>query len=129
MTNRKRLQKKEVQNPEHYDYPPESVEIMTVSQFERVYCALPYRDISIPIHCVELYHIGMTYIRSDPYAGMAALYHYLYGGDGVVQILHFPNIQYEEWRLLRKTTKTYRMFKEFSFAILFRDQLVLNENL
>lgn len=117
----------EVQNPEQYDNPPDSVEIMTVPQFERAYGMLPYHDNNM--RCIELYHVGMTYIRSDPYAGMAALYHYLYGGNGVVQILHFPNIQYYEWCNLRKTTKTYRMYKEFSYAILFEDQLVLNIDL
>lgn len=117
----------EVQNPEQYDNPPESVEIMTVSQFERSYCTLPYHDRSI--QQIELYHVGMTYIRSDPYAGMAALYNYLYCGNGIAQVLHFPNIQYKEWRALRKTTKTYRMFKEFSYAILFEDQLVMNADL
>ena len=116
-----------VQNPEQYNNPPASVEIMPISQFERTYCILPYYDNSI--RCIELYHVGMTYIRADPYVGMAALYHYLYGGNGVVQILHFPNIQYDEWRALRKTTKTYRMYKEFSYAILFEDQLVMNKEL
>lgn len=117
----------EVQNPEQYDTPPDSVEIMPVAQFERRYARLLYRDTNI--RYIELYHVGMTYIRSDPYAGMAALYHYLYGSDAVVQILHFPNIQFDEWCKLRKTTKTYRMFKDFSYAILFNDQLVMNEGL
>lgn len=117
----------EVQNPEQYNTPPDSVEIMPVSQFERTYCILPYHDNDMQY--IELYHIGMTYIRSDPYAGMAALYHYLYGGNGVVQILHFPNIQHNEWCALRKTTKTYRMYKEFSYAILFEDKLVMNMDL
>ena len=122
-----RFAENEVQNPEQYDTPPDSVEIMPVAQFERRYARLPYRDTNI--RYIELYHVGMTYIRSDPYAGMAALYHYLYGSDDVVQILHFPNIQFNEWCKLRKTTKTYRMFKEFSYAILFNDQLVMNEEL
>jgi hypothetical protein len=100
---------------------------MPISQFERQYSVLPYRDNNIRL--IELYHIGMNYIRSDPYAGMAALYHYLYCGNDVVQILHFPNIQFNEWCKLRKTTKTYRMYKEFSYAILFEDQLVMNAEL
>lgn len=119
--------KKEILNPEQYDNPPESVEIMTVAQFEKTYCTFPYRDTNV--HSIELYHVGMTYIRSDPYAGMAALYNYLYCGGGVAQVLHFPNIQYNEWSALRNTTKTYRMFKEFSYAILFEDRLVMNADL
>lgn len=117
----------EVKKPEQYNTPPDSVKIMPVSQFERIYCILPYHDNCI--RHIELYHVGMTYIRSDPYAGMAALYHYLYGRHDVVQILHFPNIPYDAWRELRKTTKTYRMYKEFSYAILFKDQLVMNIDL
>lgn len=117
----------EIQNPNQYNIPPASVELLSVSAFQRMYC--PIHTISPRIRQIELYHIGMTYIRSDPYAGMAALYHYLYGGDDVVQILHFQNIQYNEWRNLRNTTKTYRMFKEFSFAILFADRLVLHDDL
>jgi len=117
----------DIQNPEQYNIPPESVEIISVSKFEQSYCPIPV--IPLQINQIELYHIGMTYIRSDPYAGMAALYHYLYGGKNVAQILHFPNIQYEEWVNLRRSTKTYRMFKEFSFAILFADRLVLNSDL
>lgn len=122
-----RFAERAVQNPEQYDGPPDSVEIMTIAQFERTYCAIP--DIGSRINQIELYHVGMNYIRSDPYAGMAALYHYLYGNENVVQILHFPNIQYEEWLDLRTRTKTYRMFKEFSYAILFNDRLVLHDDL
>lgn len=116
-----------ITNPEQYDIPPESVEIMSIEQFERRYCRIP--GISASIQKVELYNVGMQYIRSDPYAGMAALYHYLYGNENVVQILYFPNIEFAEWQQLRATTKTYRMFKEFSEAILFKDGLVLRKNL
>lgn len=116
-----------IQNPEQYNVPPDSVEIMPVTQFINRYVEIP--DLNPRIQQIELYHIGMTYIRSDPYAGMSALYHYLYGSDDVVQILHFPNIPYENWLNLRHTTKTYRMFREFSYAILFEDQLVLHNAL
>lgn len=64
----------EIRNPEQYDYPPESVEILTIPQFERTYCPLPdcFKN---AIDHVVVYNVGMNYIRSDPYAGMAALYH------------------------------------------------------
>lgn len=118
---------REIRNPEQYNLPPDSVEIITVSQFERSYCRIP--NLSKNIREVDLYHVGMQNIRSDPYTGMAALYHYLYGRDDLIQILHFPNIEYAEWVALGRRTKTYRMFKEFSAAILFADDLVLHEDL
>lgn len=117
----------QIQDPGQYDNPPDSVEIMDRRQFERIYCRLP--NIPLDIRRVELYHVGMTSIRSDPYSGMAALYHYLYGSDDLIQVLHFPCIDFEEWRHLGRTTKTYRMFKEFSDAILFADGLVYQKDL
>lgn len=117
----------QIQDPEQYDDPPESVEILDRWQFEQQYCSL--HRISLNIRRIVLYHVGMTYIRSDPYSGMAALYHYLYGSDDCIQILSFPNIDSDEWQHLGRTTKTYRMFKEFSDAILFADGLIYRENL
>lgn len=118
---------REILNPEQYDGPPDSVEIMSRRQFEREYCHVP--GLSPAIQYVEIYHVGMQHIRSDPYTGMAALYHYLYGRDELIQILHFPNIYFEEWRHLRPNTKTYRMYKEFCTGILFADGLVMQEDL
>lgn len=117
----------QIRDPEQYDSPPNSVEIMDRSRFEHRYCRIP----AFPrnIRRVELYRVGMTYIRSDPYSGMAALYHFLYGDDDLIQILHFPNIDFEEWRHLGRNTKTYRMYKEFSDAILFADGLVYQDDL
>ena len=117
----------QIQNPEQYDDPPDSVEIMGRQQFERDYSHLA--DIPRNIRRVVLYRVGMTYIRSDPYSGMAALYHYLYGSDDLIQVLYFPNIEFEEWQHLGRSTKTYRMFKEFSDAILFADGLVYHDDL
>ena len=118
---------REIQNPEQYDGPPDSVEILSRIQFEREYCRVP--GLSPAIRYIEIYHVGMQHIRSDPYTGMAALYHYLYGRDDLIQILHFPNIYYEEWQRLRVNTKTYRMYKEFCTGILFADGLVLQSDL
>jgi len=122
-----RFAQSQVQNPEQYDDPPDSVEIIDRRQFERRYCRIP----GIPhyIRWVEIYHVGMTYIRSDPYSGMAALYHYLYGRNDLIQVLHFPHIDYEKWQHLGRTTKTYRMYKEFSGAILFADRLIYQNDL
>ena len=115
---------KMIQNPEQYDDPPESVEILAKEQFENTYCHVP-----IMAKYIEIYHIGMKSIRSDPYTGMAALYHYLYGRADLIQILHFPNIRYDAWTHLRTNTKTYRMYKEFCAGILFDDRLVLHDDL
>lgn len=68
-------------------------------------------------------------IRSDPYAGMSALYYYLYCDNRTAQILLFPNISMAEWDELGRNTKTYRMFKEFGDAILFQDGLLLRDEL
>ena len=118
---------REIQNPEQYDVPPDSVEIMSRRQFEREYTRIP--GLSRSIQYIEVYHVGMKHIRSDPYTGMAALYHYLYGNDNLIQILHFPNIYSEEWRHLRASTKTYRMYREFCTGILFADGLIMQEDL
>ena len=119
---------REIRSPEQYDAPPASVEILSVPQFERAYCPLPGR-LKRAVDRVVAYDIGMTYIRSDPYVGMAALYYYLYRDDRTAQLLLFPNISVTEWRALGRTTKTYRMFKEFGDAILFRDGLLLRSEL
>lgn len=118
---------REIQNPAQYDLPPDSVNILSVSQFESEFGCFP--NISSEIELIEVYRIGMNKIRSDPYTGMAALYHYLYGKNNLVQALHFPNIKYSDWLLLGHSTKTYRMYKEFSEAIIFSDRLVVKENL
>ena len=118
----------EIRNPEQYDYPPESVEILTVRQFERAYHPLP-DCLSNAVERIVAYNIGMNYIRSDPYAGMSALYYYLYCDNRTAQILLFPNILMAEWDELGRNTKTYRMFKEFGDAILFQDGLLLRDEL
>ena len=117
----------QIRDPEQYESPPDSVEIMDRGQFEQLYCRLP----GIPhyVRRVALYRVGMTCVRSDPYSGMAALYHYLYGSDDLIQILFFPNIDFEMWQHLGRDTKTYRMYKEFSDAILFADGLVYQKDL
>ena len=118
----------EVRNPEQYDLPPASVEIITYEAFARTYGELPASLDST--RDVLVYHIGMNYIRSDPYTGMAALYYYLYTtARNLTQILHFPNITSTQWRAQNSASKTYRMFKEFCNGILFSDGLVLQADL
>lgn len=119
--------KMQVRSPEQYDVPPNSVEIISRQQFEKHYISLP--SALIPAESIVVYNVGMNYIRSDPYVGMAALYHYLYCDEKVVQVQYFPNIESSEWYALRKSTKTYRMFKEFSDAILFKDKIIERKDL
>ena len=117
----------EIRDPEQYNAPPDSVEIMSITDFCNRY------DISMAslksIQRVVLYHVGMTNIRSDPYTGMAALYTNLYGGTGVAIILGFANIDTASWYRQRQTSKTYRMFKAFSDGIIFRDGFVVKRDL
>lgn len=117
----------EIRNPEQYNIPPDSVQIISLNEFEHQFCRIP--GVDSRVRRIVLYNIGMQNIRSDPYAGMAALYYFLYGDDNVLQILYFPNIIFSKWLTLRKTTKTYRMFKKFCSAILFKDGLVLKKDL
>lgn len=123
----KKFASAEIRSPEQYDVPPESVELLTVSAFKRRY-NISY---SFPsnIQKIVLYHVGMTYIRSDPYTGMAALYKHLYTDNNTYQILEFSNIPSNLWYQQRQTSKSYRMYKEFSDAILFSDAFILQQNL
>lgn len=104
------------------------LKFLTVRQFERAYHPLP-DCLSNAVERIVAYNIGMNYIRSDPYAGMSALYYYLYCDNRTAQILLFPNILTAEWDELGRNTKTYRMFKEFGDAILFQDGLLLRDEL
>lgn len=117
----------EVTNAEQYDVPPDSVVSYSVSDFEMKYdikSGLPSSS------TVYLYNVGMRKIRSDPYTGMAALYTYLYCLDKSTElILHFPEIDKGTWYAQKRNTKTYRMFKQFSYAIMFRDGFVEHKDL
>lgn len=114
-----------IQSPEQYDYPPESVEILSAEDFRR---RSGIRIVDLEREIV-IYDIGMTYIRSDPYAGMAALYRHLYCQNGAPLILHFGQIKKDTWYQQRTTSKTYRMFKQFADAIWFQDGFVCHNDL
>ncbi len=114
-----------IQSPEQYDYPPESVEILSQDEFRRK-SGIVVDSLNQEI---VVYDVGMTYIRSDPYAGMAALYKHLYCQNGALLILHFWQIRKEEWYQQRTTSKTYRMFKQFADAIWFQDDFVCHDDL
>ncbi len=121
-----------IRNPTQYDGPPDSVELLSKNQFYRRH---PISGQSLPGHISEivLYNIGMTYIRSDPYTGMAMLYHYLYVAEYPNRslVLWFPNISESEWRetAQNQRRKDIKMYKIAADAIAFSDYLVLKENL
>jgi len=113
-----------VVRPEQYDSPPESVRI------------LPWQSISVLAsqHPTNLkspetvfYKIGMTYLRSDPYTGMALLYSYLYCGGLKNRtrdlVLYFPNITNGQWSAAaaRGNRKDIRLFRLAADGILFSD--------
>lgn len=118
---------REIRNPEQYDVPPESLEIIPVSEFNRRYGLNVH--FANQIRRVVLYHVGMTNIRSDPYTGMAALYTNLYGDESSAVILEFANIESARWYKQNRLSKTYRMFKAFSDGIVFRDDFITHEDL
>lgn len=124
-----RFIEKEVRSPEKYDTPPNSVQILPLATFKQTYGVTATFPSSIDK--IVLYHVGMTYIRSDPYTGMAALYRHLYTdkSSSTLLILNFAEITSELWYQQRPESKTYRMFKEFADAILFQDCFIWQSDL
>lgn len=134
LVERRRFIRTKVRNPEQYDNPPSSV---CVGASER----LPVDDDAIPISELQhnetvLYKIGMTYIRSDPYTGMAMLYEYLYAGGPTARnrnfILNMPKISQSMWRSAATSPqerKDIRLFKLCADGILFQDGYVSQDSL
>jgi hypothetical protein len=116
--------RKYVRKPNDYDLPPPSVRILT----PKVFCSLTHsKDGTYDEYVV--YNVGMTYVRSDPYTGMAMLYRYLYilGKQEKKRalVLYFPNITKEVWSKTAKNErrKDIRLYKKVADAILFADGL------
>ena len=108
----------EIKNPKRYDFPPPSVEVIPLEEFNHRY------DLDSAFgdqETVILYHVGMTKIRSDPYAGAAGLYNTLYGDGKSVVILDFPKISRASWDSENTEGKIRVMFKAFSDGIKFND--------
>jgi hypothetical protein len=82
---------------------------------------------------IVVYNVGMNYIRSDPYTGMAILYHYLYiaGHSARALVLWFPSIPHADWKRAAKNSKRkdVRLYKVAAEAILFSDAFVLKQQL
>jgi len=120
---RKTFISSEVARPEEYGSPPDSVTIAPWRQLSQLAREHPQ---NLSHGETVLYQVGMRYIRSDPYTGMAMLYSYLYC-SGLRQrtrnlVLHFPHITKQAWSSLagsdRKDIRLYRLSAD---GILFRD--------
>ena len=120
-----------IRNPEQYNDPPPSVEIVSIPAFRRChgYAGNELRRFTD----IAIYEIGMKKIRSDPYTGMSMLYRYLYvlESPGRALVLWFPNITYVMWReaAANMNRKDVRLFRIATDAILFADNFVLREHL
>lgn len=121
-----------IRRPEQYDNPPNSVDFISIDDFKRRH---PFAVSPFPGHVREvvLYNVGMRYIRSDPYTGMAMLYHYLYVAENRHRclVLWFPNITQAMWRQAARNPnrKDIRMFRVAADAIAFSDGLVKRSDL
>lgn len=125
---RKNFIKEEIKNPEQYDGPPDSVSFVENQTFLKEFAARLANQKKESV----LYDVGMTYVRSDPYTGMALLYTFLYCGglEKTIRnlILKFPNISLETWNESasngdRKDIRLYRMTAD---AVLFKDHFKIS---
>lgn len=121
----------DVRDPEQYNIPPESVILGTWKNVSEI---SKYAQANEKNDQILFYKVGMNYIRSDPYAGAALLYAYLYCGGMRERtrklILHFPNIPHADWQALAHSNrKDIRLFRLVADAILFKDGFVMQANL
>lgn len=130
---RKSFVAREVRRPEQYDRPPNSVILDRTSEIASLAAHDAQKTLPLPESVV--YSVGMRYIRSDPYTGMAMLYEYLYAGGPYSHtrnlVLHFPEITFSMWRAASnaRSRKDVRLYKQVADAILFADQLILKNSL
>jgi hypothetical protein len=117
----------EIRNPNQYDIPPPSVEIVPTTILRARY-NIDHSSLKFPE--TVLYNVGMTYVRSDPYTGSAMLYSYLYCGGIPTStrnlILQFPIISIAMWRAVGNTgkRKDERLFRMVADGIQFSDGYV-----
>ncbi len=124
----------EVEKPEQYNVPPNSV---IIDDNTRIVSLTTYPEHKqLPLAETVLYNVGMRYIRSDPYTGMGMLYEYLYAGGPTRRtrnmVFHFPEISHSMWKTAaagKRPRKDIRLFKQVANAILFSDAIVLAKDL
>jgi hypothetical protein len=121
-----------IKRQEQYGLPPDSVQFLKRDSFNKLHHA----DLSaagISAADIVLYKVGMTRIRSDPYTGMAILYHYLYISENSdhALVLWFPHIDKATWIAAARNSarKDIRLFKHASEGVLFKDGLVAKNKL
>lgn len=120
---RREFVESQVRHPEQYDRPPNSVQLGPASHFAELTGA------GLGHAAITFYNIGMNYIRSDPYTGMAILYAYLYCGGMQPAarhrklVLHMPRITSAMWDKAAGTgaRKDIRLYREVADGVLFQD--------
>jgi hypothetical protein len=121
-----------IRNATQYDVPPDSVEFVSPSSLRGRF-GEEIGGLRPITREVVLYRVGMTNIRSDPYTGMAMLYHYLYVVEdaGRSLVLWFPEISVSAWRTAAKNSnrKDIRMFRTAADAIAFSDGFLTKSKL
>lgn len=122
---------REVRRSAGYDRPPPSVGRAAPAAF-----GIPADAAAALGDEIVFYQVGMRYIRSDPYTGMAIMYAYLYCGglDRALRplVLGFPYIGVADWRAAAgrgKDTKTIRLYRLISDGILFADGYLSRDEL
>lgn len=129
LARRDRFVREQINNPDQYLSPPDSVKILTPEELGASH-GLDASELAplAPFREVILYRIGMKRIRSDPYTGMAMLYHYLYKAEhrGRGLVLWFPEVTYAAWNAAAdgSVRKDIRLFSHVADAILFKDRLL-----
>lgn len=124
--------RREVRRSAGYDLPPNSLQLGIGGKLSDDLISTPFETQSI-----ALYDVGMRKIRSDPYTGTAILYAYLYCGGlrkrSKPLVLRFPHITHQMWQTTSAGrgggTKTIRLFRMASDAIIFSDAVVLGKEL
>jgi hypothetical protein len=112
-----------------YDAPPRSVMVRPAAEAAQTAGAA----ILASYDEVVMYSVGMRYIRSDPYTGMAMLYRYLYVLGVDVEralVLCFPHITTDMWRAAARSgrRKDIRLFRIAADGILFSDGSFLSRD-
>jgi hypothetical protein len=121
-----------VKKAAQYDDPPASVQFLPMNEWGRRH-QNRLGELTTTREEAVVYNVGMRYIRSDPYAGMAMLYKYLYVIEQPTRalILWFPHIPVQDWKTAtqRAMRKDIRIFRVAADAILFADELLTKADL
>lgn len=120
--------KSQVVDPDQYALPPDSV---IIDELNKIGVLKKSRPKNLTTKEIVFYNVGMKYIRSDPYTGMAFLYSYLYCGGLKNRIrnlvLYFPNISIAMWKRVanqNRPRKDIKIYKLTGDGILFSDGYV-----